>query len=31
MVYSFARVGATIAINVGDYFEHRKPVMAPIA
>src|SRR6202011_5205898 len=24
MVYSFARVGATVAMRVGDYFQHRK-------
>jgi hypothetical protein len=24
MVYSFARVGATITTKVGDYFQHRK-------
>ena len=24
MVYSFARVGATITMKVGDYFQHRK-------
>jgi integrase/recombinase XerD len=24
MVYSFARVGATITMNIGDYFQHRK-------
>src|SRR5260370_26791033 len=24
MVYSFARVGATVTMRVGDYFQHRK-------
>jgi len=24
MVYSFARVGATVTMKVGDYFQHRK-------
>ena len=24
MVYTFARVGATITMKVGDYFQHRK-------
>jgi site-specific recombinase XerD len=24
MVYSFARVGATVSMRVGDYFQHRK-------
>lgn len=24
MVYSFARVGATVSLRVGDYFQHRE-------
>jgi site-specific recombinase XerD len=30
MVYSFARVGATVTMRVGDYFQHRKRLSAEL-
>ena len=31
MVYSFARVGAPVTMKIGDYFQHRKRLVAPLA